>query len=183
LRNDVVETRQYNPLNVLQSSNSLSQANNAASNTRRSKQSVLQMENANSLYPQNNIINQVAAKANAPDASFNVPSVLMSNTNLQMLNIENAVQSGYSLDGINILDIKPIKGLSSDIVQISKVTNKIPIIEIPVSYNYYETTTTPVVHRSTNLHTASSLASQGRGSQTTFTKAPEMFTMTTKGCK
>lgn len=210
LRNDIVETRHYNLLDALPPSNSL---NSAANYNRLPDQSVFQMENANSLYPkpdqhqrqnnqvaarkgqqknhqhtQNNMINPGAAKINpldasAIDASFNIPKELMGNPNIQMLNIENPVQSGYSLDGINILDIKPIKGLSPDIVQISKVTNKIPIIEIPINYNYYDTTTIPAVQRHTNLHTASSLASHGYASETAFTKAPEMLQRTTKRSK
>ncbi|XP_061178708.1 uncharacterized protein LOC133187377 [Saccostrea echinata] len=198
LRNDQIEARHYNQMNGIPSAgrvnqkviNSLSQTKAMADPKQQSAQSIYQMENPKSLYAsemqqngQYNIIND-AAKVNPQetqviDTSFNIPKEIIANPNIQMLNIENPVQSGYSLAGVNILDIKPIKGLSPDIVQISKVTNTIPIIEIPINYNYYETTTIPLAGHEQNLHTTSSLAAQPPGLQRTFTKAPEVFRMST----
>ncbi|XP_062611575.1 uncharacterized protein LOC134273391 [Saccostrea cucullata] len=198
LRNDKIEARHYNQMNEIPSAgrlhqkviNSLGQTKTMADPKQQSAKSIYQMENPKSHFAselqhngQYNIINN-AAKTNPQetqiiDTSFNIPKEIIANPNIQMLNIENPVQSGYSLAGVNILDIKPIKGLSPDIVQISRVTNTIPIIEIPINYNYYETTTIPLVGQKKNLHTTSSLAAQAPSMQRMFTKAPEVFRMST----
>lgn len=140
----------------------------------------------NQQLPESNSLNSMTPKLNPQDimdTSFNMPREIINNPHIQMLNIENPRQSDFSLTSTNILDIKPIDGLSSDIVQISELKSNIPIIEIPINYNYYETTTVPIVDHKQNLHTTSSLAAQGYGIQQAFTRAPEMLQMTTKSSK
>ena len=159
----------------------------------KSAQNMLQVDIGNTMFTpqgqqivQSNSINEVSPKLNPTnymDASFNMPREIINNPNIQMLNVENPRHSQFSIPKTNILYIKPINGLSPDIVQISELESNIPIIEIPISYNYIETTTVPVLNHQQNLHTTSSLAAKTAAPQTGFTKAPEVFSTSLISCK
>lgn len=200
IRNDKIETNPYNVINEVPAGQrwrhkethpNMKQTGFEPEPMGKMTQNMYQVDTSlygtqNQQLTPSNSLNSITPKLNQRDimdTSFNMPREIINNPHIQMLNIENPRQSDFSLTSTNILDIKPIDGLSSDIVQISELKNNIPIIEIPINYNYYETTTVPVVDHKQNLHTTSSLAAQGFGIQQAFTKAPEMFQMTTKSSK
>lgn len=197
IRNDKVETNPYNTINKIPAGQrwkhkethpKMQQGGNEHEPLGKIPQNMYQVDTSlygtqDHQFTQSNNLNSMTPKLNPRDimdTSFNMPKEIINNPHIQMLNIENPRQSDFSLTSTNILDIKPIDGLSSDIVQISELTNNIPIIEIPINYNYYETTTVPIVENKPNLHTTSSLAAQGYGIQQAFTRAPEMLQMATR---